>query len=383
MQFEFATATRISFGEGKRLEAIEAARSFGKRGFLAVGRNPERAEWLRAALAAEGIVIQSGNFPGEPTIQQVDAASRAARDFGARFVIAIGGGSVIDAGKAVAAMLPNPGPLLDHLEVIGKALPLPQPPLPYIAIPTTAGTGAEVTRNAVLGSPEHHLKVSLRSASMLPRLAIVDPELTYDLPPAITAWTGMDALTQLIEPYLSARRTPLVDGLCREAIPRAARSLEKACQNGADPEPRRDMALASLFSGLALANAGLGAVHGFAAPIGGMYHAPHGAVCAALLPGVLRANYQHCLKDKNPELLERFRQIAQWLTGRPEAKPEAGIEWVEQLIPKLQIPKLSRWGVHAEHAPEISRKAAQASSMKANPFTLTHEQLEQILHTAI
>ena len=382
MEFEFATAGRIIFGEGKAKEAAKVVHSWGKRALLAVGKNSARAEWLRQALSEQGVESAVITFAGEPKIEEVERATATAREFAAEMVIGIGGGSVIDGAKAVAAMAANPGSLLDYLEVIGGAKPLPNAPLPYLAIPTTAGTGAEVTRNAVLFSPEHKVKVSLRSPLMLPRIALVDPELAIPLPPDLTAWTGADALTQLIEPYVCSRHNPIVDALCREAIPRAAQSLEKVFRNGADLEARRDMALASLFSGLALANAGLGAVHGFAAPIGGMYPAPHGAVCAALLPGVMRANYTRCRKDSNQEIIERFRHIAQWLTGRPDATPEAGIEFVEQLITNLQIPKLSRWGVAREHASEISHKAAQASSMKANPVRLTHPELEQILHTA-
>ena len=162
--------------------------------------------------------------------------------------------------------------------MIGKGQALASPSLPFIAVPTTAGTGAEVTRNAVLASPEHRVKASLRSPFMLARLAVVDPELTYDLPPAVTASTGLDALTQLIEPYVSSRANPMTDSLCVEGMRRAARSLPRVFADGRDAEARLDMSLASLFGGLALANAGLGAVHGFAAAIGGAFDAPHGAV---------------------------------------------------------------------------------------------------------
>ena len=227
---------------------------------------------------------------GEPEISTVEQGVALAKKGNCELVIGIGGGSAMDAAKAIAAMLANEGELLDYLEIIGRGKALTKPSAPFIAIPTTAGTGSEVTRNAVLSSPEHKLKVSLRSPLMLARVAIVDPELTCDLPPALTASTGCDALTQLIEPFVCARANPMTDGLCVEGIRRAARSLRTAFHDGQNKSAREDMAVASLFGGLALANAGLGAVHGFAGPIGGNFPAPHGAVCAALLPHVMAAN---------------------------------------------------------------------------------------------
>jgi alcohol dehydrogenase class IV len=300
------------------------------------------------------------------------------------FVLCIGGGSVSDAGKAIAAMMTNEGKLLDYLEIIGRGQALQKRSAAFIAIPTTAGTGAEVTRNAVLASPEHQVKVSLRSPLMLPRVAIVDPELTYDLPPALTATTGLDALTQLIEPYVCQRANPMTDGFCVEGIPRAARSLREAVFNGQNKSAREDMAVASLLGGLALANAGLGAVHGFAGPIGGMFPAPHGAVCAVLLPHVMAANLQ-ALRErdaKNPAL-SRYAKVAALLTGKPDAPADAGVEWVHKLVADLPIPKLGTYGIREEHIPDIVVKAANASSMKANPIVLTPDELTQTLRQAL
>ena len=232
-------------------------------------------------------------------------------------VIGLGGGSAIDTGKAIAALLTNPGDPLDYLEVIGRGQALQQTPLPYIAIPTTAGTGSEVTRNAVLASHEHHVKVSLRSPLMLPRVAIVDPELTYSLPPAITASTGLDALTQLIEPYTCNSPNPMIDAICREGMQRAARSLKRAYQNGSDAAAREDMSIAALFGGMALANAKLGAVHGFAGPLGGLFPAPHGMICARLLPFVVEANVRALqMREPDSPVLKRYDEVAQLLTGR-------------------------------------------------------------------
>jgi len=268
--------------------------------------------------------------------------------------------------------------------VVGRALPLTNPAAPCIAIPTTAGTGAEVTRNAVLASPAHQVKVSLRSPLMLPRLALVDPELTLDLPAGLTASTGLDALTQLIEPYVSIRANPLSDGFCTEGIRRVSRALRPAFHDGANAAAREDMALASLLGGLALANAGLGAVHGFAAPIGGMFSAPHGAVCAALLPHVMEANLlaarQRAAKGDTPG---RYALIAQLLTGEATATAEDGVRWVRSLVAELGIPPLRTYGVTSGLVPALVAKAAQASSMKANPLPLTPEELTAILRAAL
>ena len=328
------------------------------------------------SLKAEGLKSTVHSVTGEPKIVDAQAGTECARQNECDLVIALGGGSTIDAGKAIAALCTNPGDPLDYLEVIGNGQPLTQSPAPFIAIPTTAGTGAEVTRNAVLASPEHRVKVSLRHPLMLPKLAIVDPELTYELPADITATTGLDALTQLIEPFTCNRANPMTDALCREAIPRAARSLQSACQNP-NPASREDMALASLHGGLALANSGLGAVHGFAAPIGGMFEAPHGAICAALLPHVMETNLK-ASTDRN-----RYTETAHLLTGNPEATAENGIQWVKDLVHTLKIPGLSTYAITEKNFPSIIEKALEASSMKANPVNLSDDQLTGILQAAL
>ena len=341
MRFEFATATRIRFGPGTLREVGAAAREFGRRAFVVTGREGRRAEQLLDLLAAEGIAATTFAVASEPTVDAVIAATAEARRQHCELVIGLGGGSPIDAAKAVSALLTNPRDPLDYLEVVGRAQPLTRPAAPCIAIPTTAGTGAEVTRNAVLTSPVRQVKVSLRSPLMLPRLALVDPELTVDLPPGLTANTGLDALTQLIEPYVSCRANPLSDGFCTEGIRRVARALRAAFQDGSNAAAREDMALASLCGGLALANAGLGAIHGFAAPIGGMFSAPHGAVCAALLPHVMEANLQAArLRAATSEISGRYADIARLLTGDPTATPEDGVRWVRGLVTELGMQPL-------------------------------------------
>jgi alcohol dehydrogenase class IV len=379
MRFEFATATRILFGEGTAASLPDLAHTFGSRPLVVTGASRDRAAALIEALSAETFALA-----GEPTIELVREGACHIQQTGCDVVISIGGGSVIDAGKAIAALATNGGDPLEFLEVIGKGRPISRAPLPFIAVPTTAGTGSEVTRNAVLGSPAHGVKASLRSPLMLPRVAVVDPELTYGLPPEITAFTGLDALTQLIEPYVSARANPLVDALCVEGIRRVGGALRVAYHDGADREARRDMALASLFGGLALANAGLGLVHGFAAPLGGGWKAPHGALCAALLPHGMTANAA-ALRARAPQhpSLGRYAVIARLLTGRSDAGVEDGVEWVRALCADLQIPALRTWGVTAADLPDVVEKAAKASSMQANPLPLTKEELMATVEAAL
>jgi alcohol dehydrogenase class IV len=377
--FEFATATRIVFGLKAAQTVASAAKEMGRRAVIVTGRSTDRAASLAADLKSEVFTI-----PGEPTITRIDEGVQLARRLGADVIIGFGGGSAIDAGKAIAALMTNGGEALDYLEVVGAGKPLVKPSTPFIAIPTTAGTGSEVTRNAVLASPEHQLKASLRSPHMLPRLAVVDPQLTIDLPPEVTASTGLDALTQLIEPYASNRANPITDMFCIEGIRRVRGSLLRAYENGQDCEARTDMAMASLLGGLALANAGLGAVHGFAAPIGGMFPAPHGAICAALLPHAMEVNV-HALRQRAPQsdALRRYETIAQLLTGNPKAYTEEGIEWVTQLCTKLSIPPLSTYGIGKPDVATLAEKAAQASSMKANPIVLTAPELADLVSAAL
>jgi len=379
MQFEFATAARVIFGEGKAAVLPEIARSFGARAMVVTGASAERAASLVSALSAQTFAVS-----GEPTVDLVREGARRAREAGCDVVISVGGGSVIDAGKAVAALATNGGEPLDFLEVVGKGRAIAEMPLPFIAVPTTAGTGSEVTRNAVLGSTERGVKASLRSPMLLPRVALVDPEWTYGLPPAVTASTGLDALTQLIEPYVSARANPLTDAICVAGMERAAGALRRAYRDGADRDARRDMALASLFGGLALANSGLGVVHGFASPLGGGWKAPHGALCAALLPHGIAANVA-ALRARAPEhpALEKYAAIARLLTGRKDARAEDGIEWVRALCAELNIPALEAWGISETDLPGVVEEAARASSMKAKPLRLTSEELMGVARAAL
>jgi alcohol dehydrogenase class IV len=384
VRFEFATAGRIVFGAGAVADLGKLAQEFGRRALLVTGASPARSTRVQQLLSASNITSTPFQVAGEPKISTVQDGVHRAQQERCEFVISVGGGSVIDAGKAIAAMIKNPGEVLDYLEVVGAGKPLACPSAAFIAVPTTAGTGSEVTRNAVLGSPGHGVKASLRSPWMLPRIALVDPELTYDLPSALTASTGLDALTQLLEPYVCLRSNPITDAFCCEGIPRVARSLRTAFQQPHSVGARADMAFASLLGGLALANAGLGAVHGFAAPIGGHFPAPHGAVCAALLPHAWEVNLQ-VLRSREPRnaVLPRYEQIAQWLTGNPAAKAEDAAPWLRSLIADLRIPGLAEYGLRPEHTDNLVQKASQASSMKANPVKLSAEELQRIILGAL
>jgi alcohol dehydrogenase class IV len=384
MRFEFATATRIIFGPGIHKDIGSLVKKMGRRAFVITGRSTERAIPLTEQVKAAGISVSQFRISTEPTTDLALAAVEEARRQGCEFVIGVGGGSVLDTGKVVASLLTNRGKLMDYLEVVGKGHPLKCPSAPFVAIPTTAGTGTEVTANAVLDSPQHRVKVSMRSPHMLPDLALIDPELTYSMPPALTAVTGLDAFTQLLESFVSHQANPLTDGICREGLQRAADSLERVYRDGRDVTARSDMCLASLFGGLALANAKLGAVHGFAGPLGGMYNAPHGALCAALLPFVMEANINALgARASESPALGRYDEVARLITGSPKGRAADGIAWVKKLCLHLQVQPLAAFSIEKKYFADIVDKARQASSMKGNPIELTQGELLEILQKAL
>jgi len=384
MTFEFATAGRILFGEGVLGSVGALASELGSRVLVVSGGTPERNEPLLALLADRRLPVSTLSVIGEPTVAVALEGTEQARDYGVDLVIGMGGGSAIDAAKAIAALLSNPGDPFNYLEIIGRGRPLASPATPLIAIPTTAGTGAEVTRNAVLTAPEQGIKVSLRHRSMLPWIALVDPVLTYTVSPEITAGTGLDALTQCLEPFVSHLATPLTDGFCREGMRCAARSLRRAFHAGSDTEARRDMALASLCGGLALSNAKLGAVHGLAAPIGGMFNAPHGAVCARLLPFVMETNVR-ALEERTPTApaLARYQEVAAILTGDATAEVADGVAWIRALSDELAVPGLTDYDLTRSRVATIVNKAMLSSSIQGNPITLTEAELTALLTHAL
>jgi alcohol dehydrogenase class IV len=328
-------------------------------------------------------------FPvaAEPTVDLVRAAVAVARAQGADVIAAIGGGSVIDTGKAVAMLLGNGGDPLDYLEVVGSGQAITRPAVPCIAVPTTAGTGAEVTANAVLAVPSHRVKASLRSPLMIPRVALVDPLLAVSCPPPVTAASGLDALTQCLEPFVSVQATPLTDGLAREGLRRAGTGLRAAYADGEDLAARADMAMCSLLGGIALANAKLGAVHGLAGVIGGTADVPHGLACAALLAPVIEANVRTLRSaGAGPPaagVLDRYAEAARLLTGRPAASVEDGLAWIRETLTLLHVPGLAAFGLGPQDADDIAAKALTSSSMKGNPVTLSHADLKAALIEAL
>jgi alcohol dehydrogenase class IV len=387
LAFEFITEGqigRVDFGRGTADGIGAAAAAFSDRALVVVGQDPARQAPRIDRLREAGVTFEILHVPSEPTVDLVRQATLLARSQQVGVVVGIGGGSALDAAKAIAILATHPGDVLDYLEVIGAGKTLDREGLPMIAVPTTAGTGTEVTRNAVLASPEHGVKVSLRSPRLLPRLAIVDPDLSSAMPPDLTARVGCDALTQLIEPFVSTRANPLTDAVCREGLRRAATALRTAVHQGSDSNARESMAAAAMLSGLALANAGLGVVHGLAGPIGGVLSAPHGAICAALLPYAMEVNLR-ALGSRSPEAeaLDRYAELGILLTGRSDAAADDAVAWVTALVADVGIPRLSAFGLSTQMVPMIVQRATVASSTRTNPVVLSEVELAEIIDRAM
>ncbi|EDM71861.1 ornithine cyclodeaminase [Roseobacter sp. AzwK-3b] len=375
--FSFLSPGEILFGRGMAQQAASRIAQRADRVLLVHGAAADRVAWLRNDLAASGVQVEGFAVPQEPDVVLIEAGVAAARRCGARVIVACGGGSVIDAGKAIAALVPATRPMLEHLEVVGQGLPLDHAPLPFVAIPTTAGTGAEVTKNAVIAVPEARRKVSLRDPRMIADVAIVDPALTDGTPWAVTLASGLDAVTQVIEPYVSPKANALTDALCRDAIPRGLQALCRL-QEGESSEARDAMALVSLYGGLALANAALGAVHGLAGPIGGMSGAPHGAVCGRLLPFVLECNAERATGDASGRLAQVSEWIADALGGTADQAPHRLVHWAEA----AGLPGLAAMGVRAADHKDLAQAAVGSSSMKGNPVPLEVADLVALMRDA-
>jgi len=368
-------------GAGRVAELPDVVSGLGTRALVCTGANPGRHERLLAALDMPTEVFA---VAGEPTLATARSAAAVARDQGADVVIAIGGGSVIDVGKSVAMLLANGGDPLDYIEVIGAGRKITRLAAPCVAVPTTAGTGTEVTANAVLASPVDGVKASLRSPMMIPRIALVDPELTVSCSPSVTASSGLDALAQCLEPFVSRQASALTDALSIEGLRRGATALRAAHADGDDIDARTDMAMCSLLGGMALANAKLGAVHGLAGVIGGTADVPHGVACAALLAPVIEANVR-ALTAGQPEhpALSRYSQVAGVLTGSTRASIEEGVAWIRDTLAVLEIPGLAAFGITTEQADEIATKAISSSSMQGNPAALSIGDLRAVLLQAL
>ena len=379
--FEFATAGRVLVGAGRSADLPALLAAGGTRALVCTGASPDRHAELLAGLGMPAAVFA---VAGEPTVDLVRTAVAAAREHGADVVAAIGGGSVIDTGKAAAMLLGNGGDPLDYLEVIGAGRAITRPSVPFIAVPTTAGTGAEVTANAVLASPAHRVKASLRSRTMIPSAALVDPLLTLSCPPSVTAASGIDAVTQCLEPFVSPMANPLTDAVAREGIRRAAAGLRRAYADGSDLSARANMSVASVAGGIALANAKLGAVHGLAGVIGGTADVPHGMACAALLAPVIEANVQ-ALNAENPAhpALGRYTEVARLLTGTPTASIEDGLAWIHETVTLLAVPGLASFGIRPQDAADVAARAAASGSMRGNPVSLAPGDLRAVILQAL
>ncbi|WP_298129608.1 iron-containing alcohol dehydrogenase [Micropruina sp.] len=372
--FAFATAARIAFGPGSSAQLPDAVAELGARPFVCTGATPDRFATLLNGLDG----ARAWPITGEPTLDDIRAGVAAAREHGADVVVGLGGGAVLDAAKIIAALTPNDGDVLDYVEVIGAGRAMTQRPLPFVAVPTTAGTGSEVTMNGVVTSPEHGVKVSMRHPTMLARVALVDPELTLGCPPAVTASSGLDALTHCLESFVSPMANPLTDGFSSEGLRRAGRSQRRAYTHGDDLDARTDMALCALLGGLALANAKLGAVHGLAGVVGGLTGAPHGLTCATLLVECCRGNVA-ALRDRAPEdpALARYAEAGELLSGT--AGVDALLDWLAETVRVLEVPTIGQLGVTPEQYSQICTQAAASSSMKGNPIMLSADELEEIL----
>jgi hypothetical protein len=375
--FGIAAPGRILFGRGEAAKAVGLIVEYGQRGVVVHGAQAARAAWLIDGLRGAGANVLALSCAGEPTLAILEAALTAARGHGAQWVVGLGGGAALDLGKAVAGLAPGTTSPMDHLEVVGRGLPLSARPLPFIAIPTTSGTGAEATKNAVIGIPEHGRKVSLRDDRMLARLAIVDPALTDGSPRAVTLASGLDAITQVIEPYVCTRANAFTDALTLPAIQLGINALIRLMQ-GEEARARDEMAWVSLCGGLALANAGLGAVHGLAGVIGGRVPSPHGAICGVLLGPVLAVNRDRATGVAQARLDQVCGIVAAALGVTPQTAPAGLARWATA----AGLPTLAALGLDpADHA-VVAAAALASSSMKGNPAVLSAAELIEVLNLA-
>jgi alcohol dehydrogenase class IV len=373
--YSFLTPPEILFGHDESAKTLDVARRFGTRIFLVTGGRS--FETLGVAKLLFGLPRWS--VSGEPDVSTVDEAVRQCREAGADVVVAVGGGSALDAAKAVAGVAPNEGSVRDYLEQVGDRK-LAKPPLPFVAVPTTAGSGSEATKNAVIRVPDLLVKRSIRHDLLIPRVAIVDPDLSAAAPRPVAASAGLDAFTHLLEAYVSTGATPMTDALALPGIRKAARGLRALAEGKPTAESQESMALASLWGGIVLANAGLGAVHGLVAPLGGRCAIPHGIGCACLLVETLKANLS-ALRARAPRspALERYEKVARRLSFESPEKLADGLASLRRL---LGVGTLASYGVTKEDVAPIV-KASRGGSMKFNPVELTDAELEGVVVAAL
>lgn len=376
--FQFMTSTRIIFGEGALANSLSSLNQFGYSVLLVTGKDGERAEPVLNYLKQQNMRYQQVAVHGEPLIAMIEEMAAMGRKFRPDMVLAMGGGSVLDAGKALAALIPNQGSVYDYVEVVGRSVPLQAKPLPFIAVPTTAGTGSEVSKNAVLRSAQEQVKVSLRSPEMLADLAIVDPTFTYGMDPVMSGYCGMDAFSHLMEAYVCGDPNPLTDMVCEEGLRRLSGSLLAACEDD-DPRARSDMSFAAMLGGMALANGKLGAAHGLASALGGRLDAPHGLITAQLIPFVMQENVLAAREAGRTDVLDRYRQLACILTGRINAEIIDGILWARRTLKRLNLPTLSSYGLCDMMFDEVAEDALRSNAIKGNPLPLNKPRLLSLL----
>lgn len=378
--FQFKTVSKLikknSF-EGFKEELV----SIGKSCLVVCGSSLNRYELLCKAINKTKLTLVQ--ICHEPTVDQIESLRASLKGKHFDFIIGVGGGSVLDTAKALAALLPQNSPATDYLEVIGKGLPLQEDPLPTVLIPTTSGTGSEATKNAVLEDSKTQRKISLRSDSLFATLVWLNPTLTLSLPQEVTAHCGFDALTQLLEAYVSNKSNPITDAFCEKGLAYCGSSILKTYLKPDNLNARGEMQLASFYSGVALANAGLGAVHGLAAPLGGLLHAKHGAICASLLFHVTKENLiQLQERDRSSLSLTKYSKASKLLLQKKEATAEDLLNWISDLSLTFKIKSLKSYGLNNENALRAVKNALESNSMKGNPIPLSNESLSKILSNA-
>ncbi|WP_045388458.1 iron-containing alcohol dehydrogenase [Vibrio rotiferianus] len=376
--FQFMTATRIIFGEGALQSSLSVINQFGYSVLLVTGKDTQRATPIVNYLKAQNMRYQHVAINGEPNITMVEETAVLGRKFQPDMVIAIGGGSVIDMGKALAAIIPNQGDVYDYVEVVGRNVPLKTKPIHFIAIPTTASTGSEVTRNAVLKSGQDQVKVSLRSPEMLADVAIVDPTLTYGTDQYTSGRGAMDAFTHLMEAYVCGDPNPLTDMVCEEGLRCLSRSVIAGCKQDCH-KARADLSFAALLGGMAITNAKLGAAHGLASALGGKLDAPHSVITARLAPHVMNENINAARKAGRSDVISRYKRLAQLVTDRTNANEHDGVLWVRMVLDKLELPQLGKFGVCQTSFEQVADDALKSVAIKGNPLPLTQDRLVHIL----
>ncbi|WP_070965132.1 iron-containing alcohol dehydrogenase [Vibrio sonorensis] len=377
--FQFMTATRIVFGEGAFHSSLSQINHYGYSVLLVTGQSTKRCEPLIHYLKSQKFRYQHVAIKGEPNITMIEETAVVSRKFQPDMVIAMGGGSVIDMGKALAAIVPNQGDVYDYVEVVGREVPLKSKPLPFIAIPTTAGTGAEVTKNAVLRSGQDKVKVSLRSPDMVADVAIVDPTLTYGMNRYLSGRGAMDAFAHLMEAYVCGDPNPLTDMICEEGLRRLSRSVLAGCLHD-DHSARADLAFAAMLGGMATTNAKLGAAHGLVSALGGKLNAPASVIKARLAPHVMSENIKAAKELGRQDVLHRYQRISAIVTGRNNACKEDGVLWIKMMLDKLEIPELNQFGVCSTSFEQVASDALMSVAIRGNPIPLTSERLIDILN---